>query len=112
MEVILKKYKITSSILNQTLYANVIDLETADVLGFCVHKDKRWTVLYNSSTNKLRKYYMVKEVIIKPTCVEVNFYDYPITESYPTESESESQELVNLINTIKTKALACGQFFI
>jgi hypothetical protein len=118
MEIILKKSKITNSILNQTLIANVIDLKTADVLGFCVIKNQKWIVLYKSATNELKKYLMFKEVVAetdhsdKPTWVKVNFGGIWVSKSYQTENEEGSKEFVKLMNTIKHKAENCGQFFL
>jgi len=118
MEVFLKKSKITSSILNQTFIANVIDLKTAEVLGFCVLKNQKWIVLYKSATKELKKYLMFKEAVAetdhsdKPTWVKVNFGGTRVSKSYQTENEGESQEFVKLMDTIKHKAETCGQFFL
>src|ERR1035437_6494922 len=107
MEVILKKTKVTSSILKQTLIAKVIDLETFEVLGFCISKNQKWIVLYKSSTNELRKYIMIKEVCVetdhsdKPNWVKVKFGGNWASLSYQTGNEEESQEFAKLINNIK-----------
>lgn len=118
MEVILKKTKITSSVLNQTMIASTIDLKTADVLGFCLLKNQKWIVLYNSSTNELRKHLMFYDVVAKsdhsskPFWVEVKFGGKYISKSYQTNNEAESLEFVKLMNSIKIKAQTTGQFFI
>lgn len=118
MEIVLKKSKITGSILSQTLFAGVTDLKTFDVLGFCIVKEQKWIVLYKSDTKELRKYLMFKEAVAEtdrsdnPTWVKVNFGGNWISKSYQTKNEEESQEFIELMNAIKHKSETCGQFFI
>ena len=41
MEVILKKTKITNSILKQTLRSTEIDLKIGEILGWCIYDKKK-----------------------------------------------------------------------
>lgn len=118
MEVILKKTKITGSILGQTLTASLIDLEQCDVLGFCVYKNLKWMVLYKLSTNELRKYLMFREAMAetdyssKPYFVKVKFDGGIMTKTYQARDEAESERFVKVLNGIKHRALTAGQFYL
>lgn len=61
MEVLLKKTKITKSIINQSLSAPIdAFLRTDfyyDVLGWCMHNGKRIVLLYEKDTNQVRTYF-------------------------------------------------------
>lgn len=61
MEVILKKTKITKSIINQSLPAPIdAFLRTDfhyDVLGWCMYNDKKIVLLYEKATNQVRTYF-------------------------------------------------------
>lgn len=118
MEVILKKTKITNSILNQTLMANVVDLNTFEVLGFCILKNVKWIILYKPITNELRKYLMFKEVIAEIdnlgnlTQVKVSFDSNHLSRFYKTENNEEGEKFVKLMNMIKHQSIIRGQFFL
>jgi hypothetical protein len=61
MEVLLKKTKITKSIINQSLPAPIdAFLRTDfhyDVLGWCMYNDKKIVLLYEKDTNQVRTYF-------------------------------------------------------
>jgi len=117
MEVILKKVKITSSILNQVLILKADDLKSFEVLGYCVLKNDKWIVLYNASTNELRKTLMFKEVLIdnghsSPFHIKVIFPSKYAPRYYDGKNDSDCQEFIKLMNQIKHQAEEKGQFFI
>jgi hypothetical protein len=125
MEVLLKKSKITSSILKQTLIASFSNLKTYDVIGFCVVKGDKWIVLYESSTKEIRKFLMFKDVVIevenKPDgqgnleelfYVVVKFEGRYLNKKFISTDKSEAEESLTLFNDIKLKAKTKGQFFI
>ena len=66
MEVILKKTKITTSILKQTLRSTEIELGVADVLGWCIYDKQKYIVLYNSATQTRSKFPMFKVTSVDP----------------------------------------------
>ena len=118
MEVILKKVKITNSILNQTVILSSTDeLNKFEVLGFCIVKTHKWIVLYNESTNELRKFLMFKEVIVDenhstPFWIKVIF---PVTYRsaiYQGKNEEDCNEFIKSMNEIKHQAEIKGQFYI
>jgi len=53
MEVLLKKTKITLSILKQALKSNEFDLEMGEVLGWCIAFREKYIVIYRHDTNEL-----------------------------------------------------------
>jgi len=118
MEIILKKSKITNSILAQTITASTSDLKSSDVLGWCVYKKHKYIVLYDSVTNELRKYLMFKEVsaeskyTFEPFSVKVYFGIEFNSLHYQTKNELESQELIEQLEEVKQQAIIKGQFFL
>ena len=58
MEVLLKKTKITLSILKQTLKSNEFDLIRGEVLGWCIafREREKYIVIYRHDTNELSKF--------------------------------------------------------
>lgn len=69
MDVILKKTKITKSIVSQSLRGNnslFIDKKNYEILGWCVHK-YRYILLYSNETNQILK------------LPYIHNYDYSIT---------------------------------
>jgi hypothetical protein len=117
MEVILKKTKITNSIINQTLIAGSFDLLSFEILGFCVVKKYKWIILYKSSTNELRKYPYIKDVYYDDNKnydtnirVRVNFEGKINDITYI--SETENLLLFKKIKEIKNNTILKGQFYI
>ena len=122
MEVLLKKSKITTGILAQALTASVTDLRYSEVLGWCMYKKlkqhSRYIVLYNSKTNELRKYLMFDELTTEhdhssnPFSVKVYFGVHYNSLWYQTADDSESTELIKVLEKVKQQALTAGQFYI
>ena len=105
MEVQLKKTKITKSIIKQSLPASLTvfrNLNSIDVLGWCLLDGKKIVLLYNTITNQVMtarytpffgsKYqYLKKESVQRPN-TEAGGWDYP--EVYVLYIEGEDGERV------------------
>jgi len=88
MEVILKKTKITSKILDQVLTISPLQEKSGfELLGWCIHNHSRYAVYYSNKSNDLRK---------------VNIFN----------QHNSSREYQETLNSIITKAEQKGQFFI
>ena len=48
MEILLKKSKITASILKQTVSATFSDMKNSSVLGWCIFNKVKYIVFYNN----------------------------------------------------------------
>lgn len=116
MELILKKTKLTSSILTQTVLASYADIKTFDVIGWCVHKNHKRIVLYNHDTQELRKYPMIKDIKSEVYYMQhrtvIRFDGNFNSAVYNTKDDEESQVIYNEFNKVRTDALTKGQFFI
>lgn len=116
MELILKKSKITSGILTQTVLASYSELKTFDVIGWCVHKNHKWIILYNHNTHELRKYLMIKEISTDVYYMQhrtiIRFEGNVNCLTYNAKDDEESQDIYNEFNKVRTEALSRGQFFI
>ena len=105
MEVRLKKSKITKSIIKQSLPASLTvfrNLNSIDVLGWCLLDGKKIVLLYNTITNQVMtarytpffgsKYqYLKKESVQRPN-TEAGGWDYP--EVYVLYIDGEDGERV------------------
>jgi hypothetical protein len=118
MEVLLKKTKITSSILNQCAVAFLNQLMSYEVLGYCVLKAKRWIVLYNSKTNDLKKFPLIKNVKQQEATpprkpeFEITYYDDSLSGFYRSENNAEMESQAKNILLVRDKAFEKGQFYI
>ena len=119
MEIIFKKLKINSSIMNQTLRANNIALTTYKIVGWCIHKDSSWVILYDEDTKDLKKYLMIKdvEIIDNPAStstfsVKVGFGSKYQSFHYDFTTKEEAEVFMRRIKEIKRLSEVAGQFFI
>ena len=116
MEVILKKSKLTSGILTQTVVATYAELDTFDVIGWCVHKNLKRIILYNNNTHELRKYLMIKEVSTEIYYMQhrvcIRFEGNVNSLIYNTKNDEESKVVYDKFIKLRTEALTKGQFFI
>ena len=118
MEVILKKTKITSSILKQALRSTSIDLSVGEILGWCVYgKFGKYIVCYRSDTKGLSIYPMFKD--IDSAHVENNAYTVQvklggnyIPLKYACTDENVKNNFVEILKKAKHTAETRGQFFI
>ena len=118
MDVILKKSKITSSIMAQTMSATEPEIKKFKAIGFCIWKKSKWIILYNEGTSEIRKLLMITDVIAEKArtdqqhYVKVSFGVNWNPRFYACESEEESNELVEVFKEKKQYAIANGQFFL
>lgn len=120
MDVILKKAKITAGILNQASLSTTIDFKVGEVLGWCVHKNRTYIILYRN--NLITKYPLFREIDVeiqykdnhtnKSYLVKVRFDGNYTPFTYIFDDENKKDEFVTLMKDIKQKALTRGQFFI
>ena len=115
MEASVRKTKITGSMLPQTLVASLDDLRNFQILGFCLHKGKRWIVL--SKEPDLRKYPFFSSAAPDSDFAKTSFWTKVVftgfsPNTYKTESLEKSTELAQFFNDLKQQAIAAGQFFI
>ena len=67
MEVMLKKAKITNSILKQTKNSHISDIQKGRVLGFCQFEKFDFIVLHRPDINELSKFPMYRDFKIRPS---------------------------------------------
>lgn len=126
MEVILKKSKITSSILKQTLRSTEIDLKVGEILGWCLFNKRKYIVCYRRDIKGLSIYPLFKEIefgksfspdnqsenVVVTWWVKVKLGGIYVPISYTTKDENEKDEFVKLLKTVKHNAESYGQFFL
>ena len=117
MEVVLKKTKLTNSIMSQVLTLQPTEKTGFSSLGFCVYKKTKWIVLYNEDNNELRKYPMFTKVekLIdhspNPFQVRVTFPTF-VARPYTLLSDNEVKNLISFFNSVKDDAIDKGQIFL
>lgn len=123
MEIILKKTKLTKSILvDQTIKSTYIDLKVGEILGWCIIKGLKYLVCYRSDTYGLSKYPLFKEIKkqentkkqsnVKEYNVEISLGGNYISHNYVFENETDADEFIRIFKKAKMVAEARGQFFI
>jgi hypothetical protein len=118
MEVILKKAKITSSILNQTIYARPQLMGNWDVIGWCIHKERRYIIFYDKESNTLKKFdsyeriEFISDLEINRFEVEIIRYNRDESISLRCSTLEEQNELAILLESVRIEALEKGQFYI
>lgn len=117
MEVILKKTKITNSLLKQVLLVSLWNLTSYDVLGWCVYDKKRWIILYHSLTHDIRKYPLIFKIVETLETqndykVKVSFVSKFDPLNYEDKTEKEQHETYEKLRWLKEQSEIKGQFFI
>lgn len=122
MEVILKKTKITTSILKQTLRSTEIELGVADVLGWCIYDKQKYIVLYNSATKTLSKFPMFKDTSVEPRykdsstptdfLVEIKLGGNYVSIKHVFGTQEEVDEFLKNLKQVKHFAEIKGQFYV
>ena len=122
MEVILKKTKITNSILKQALRSTEIDFKVGEILGWCIYEKLKYIVCYRSDIKSLSKFPMFKDLTTEQRHKSINGYDNfavnvslggnytPLT--YVSKTKEENEEFVELLKKVKHNAEIKGQFFV
>jgi hypothetical protein len=126
MEVILKKTKISNSILKQCLRATDTDFVNGIVLGWCIYQQLKYIVCYRQDTKSLSKYPMFKEIefgenfkqeeryknILDGYWVNVKLGGNYTPVTYSTKDEVEKDFFIACLTKAKNDAESKGQFFI
>jgi hypothetical protein len=126
MEITLKKTKITSSILKQTLRSTEIDMRVGDVLGWCLFGKLKYVVIYRSDVKGLSIYPLFRDIrsgesfapddvgssVLVGYWVKVELGGNYIPITYQTKNEVEKDQFIKLLESIKDRAIVKGQFFI
>ena len=122
MEVILKKTKITNSILKQSLRSTEIDFNVGEILGWCIYNELKYIICYRSDIKSLSRFPMFKDLVTEQRHRSVNGNDNfavnvslggnytPLT--YVSKTKEENEEFVQLLKKVKHNAEIKGQFFV
>lgn len=127
MEVLLKKTKITNSILKQTLRSTSVDFKKGDILGWCLYgKYGKYIVCYRSDINTLSMYPMFKDIEVGESYAPTEGYTntkvgywikvklggnyIPIT--YTESTKEAKDDFVDTLKKAKHLAEIKGQFYI
>lgn len=118
MEVVLKKTKITASILKQTLRSTSVDLSVGEIIGWCVFGNSgKYIVCYRSDTKGLSIYPMFKEIQARKLHkddieVKVILSGNYLPLLYEFDSENQKDAFIDVLEKAKHAAQVRGQFFI
>lgn len=121
MEVVLKKTKITSSILSQSEKATISDMINETIIGWCVFKDNKYIVLYDSVKNLLYKYKFFNNLYEGSESFDGEFQgkfrlkvivDFGEDFYYQFDTKEELKAAEKLITSTKKTAIEKGQFYI
>lgn len=118
MEVILKKTKITASVLKQTLRSTSADFLKGEILGWCVFGNAgKYIVCYRSDTNGLSIFPMfkdikTKEIEDKSWTIDVIIGGNYLPIKYTCSDEKDKEDSLAILKKAKHNAEIKGQFFI
>lgn len=139
MNIELKKYKITLSIINQTLLGNYklfYSYEEYDILGWCIVKNLRYYILQNRNTKQLLKLPYVenyKDLTFQKEGMQVSDKNggytvlylhilkayakdfkntFPIYRQLETESDEYAETIFNKTKEFIFKVNQIGQFYL
>lgn len=122
MEVTLKKTKITSSILKQTVRSTVDDLTVGEIIGWCLYSGLKFMICFRKDTNSLSKYPIFKEITFIPQhkdngenrnyLVKVHLGGMYAPHTYTCSDYDEVNNVINILNNAKNMAELKGQFYI
>ena len=116
MEILLKKTKITKSILKQVPFATIDSMLNSEVVGYCIDNGSKKIIFYNPTDNSLTWYFYFQEV--KPVD------DTEFSVKYKTPRGSIFQHIIKytkgdtfkdvvvFFDNIKHEVEAKGQFYI
>lgn len=122
MEIILKKSKITNSILKQALRSTEIDFKVGEILGWCIYDKMKYIICYRSDIKSLSRFPMFKDLTTEQRHKSINGYDNfavnvslggnytPLT--YVSKTKEENEEFAELLKKVKHNAEIRGQFFV
>ena len=110
MEILLKKTKVTKSIVEQLLPPDINKLDLYNVLGFCIFKKYKWILLYNDCSNDLRKLLWFNKIKLNDSTSII--LDRGCTLRAETHIVDSPINLLNIFEDIKSKSLEKGQIFL
>ena len=119
MEVILKKSKITNSILKQALRSTETDFKVGEILGWCIYDKMKYIICYRSDIKSLSRYPMFKDLTTEERRNESDKYAVKVSLggnytplTYVSKTKVENEEFVQLLKKVKHNAEIKGQFFV
>lgn len=112
MEVILKKTKITKSIVNQLEHVNIGELDRYAILGYCVLPKKKIVLLYDSESKRLVYFPLALRVGINSSGKVYWVSHQGTTSSTRNLSPEQAAEVVRKLERIVNNARSLGQIFI
>lgn len=119
MEVLLKKTKITPSILKQSLKSTSADFKNGTVLGWCIYNKQKYIVCFREDLNSISSYMMFKNIekegnISRPNdlLVKVSFGGNYVPANYKFDTEIEASEFIITFQNAKNEAERKGQFYL
>ena len=122
MEVLLKKTKISRSILSQTLRATEDDIRQSEILGWCLYRKLKFFVCYREDKNSLSMFPIFKDLVFEDRNKNQHGFDNyavkvviggnytPIV--YVSATEKEREVFCSLLRVSKQRAENAGQFFL
>lgn len=120
MEVLLKKSKITSSILKQAFKPTDEEMCTSEILGWCLFNKLKYIVFHKNGV--ITKYPLFTETVIKgpfENSGEPGYYRLTVRlggswvpHEYSSENVDELESLAISLERSKAIAIEKGQFFI
>ena len=126
MEVILKKTKITSSVLKQTLRSTEKDLQSGSILGWCLFNKAKYIVCYRVELKSLSMFPMFESIELGETFdnsdqyknvrtgfwIKIRLGGNFIPLSYTSKDEADRDSFIATLKEAKRYAIDNGQFFI
>jgi len=126
MEVILKKTKITSSVLKQTLRSTEKDLQSGSILGWCLFGKAKYIVCYRTDLKSLSIFPMFESIEFGETFdnsdryknvrtgfwIQIKLGGNYVPLSYTSKDEADRDSFIETLKKAKMYAISNGQFFI
>jgi len=115
----LRKTKITNSILKQSSRSTENDLTMGEILGWCVYSKYQYIICFYQ--NRVSYFPLFKELIKREAPkdgsnmewrVEVKLGGNFVSWYYYDNNESDADKFIELLNGVKEKAKSLGQFYI
>lgn len=121
MDVVLRKTKITKSIMDQMQELPIAQVYTYTNLGWCIHRGIRYMVFFQNETHDIRKYKWIQAVEleeynpepnIKSCRVVIKFGPKFIVHTHTNLSLKEAEDLARVTRSAWQDAQMTKQFFI
>ncbi len=119
MEVLLKKTKINSNILSQTVISSNQDFNPEYVLGWCFYKQIKFIVFHNNGNLSKFPFFNKSDILIdyldkdkKSLNIKIFFNPRQAPRIFTFNDNKKADEFKNLLYLISDKSIEKGQFFI